>query len=109
MTAASQNRPIVCDLNAMDAEQRQTHHEIGQRLLAKVAEWQTPADALALRFPTDADTLVDIARFMRLEQICCPFYTFELRVESEGDAWLRFTGDPEAVRYVQKNNPVAAP
>lgn len=100
--------PIACNLEALDTEQRAVHRELGERLLRQVIEWRAPPDALELRLPADAGTLADLGRFMLLEQVCCPFYTLEIRLDRDQRAWLRFTGDREAVRYAHRTNPVAA-
>jgi hypothetical protein len=58
-----------------------------------VKEVRELPDGYALRLPPDATTIREAAEWMTLDRLCCPFFTFTLRIEREGAAvWLELTG-----------------
>jgi hypothetical protein len=85
--------PLVCNLAAMDAEQRARHHVVAQQLHGAVQEVRELSDGYALRFPAEPSTVLLAAEFITLERLCCPFLTLVLEVEGEhGPLWLKLTG-----------------
>jgi hypothetical protein len=90
--------PFFCNLNSMDAVQRQRYQMITARLGAAVQQIQELPDGYALRLPSGAETLLLAVEFVTLESLCCPFLQFNLEVAPHrGPVWLRLTG-PEGVK-----------
>ena len=56
-------------------------------------------DTLRLAFANDADVAADITRLAVLEQKCCPFFSFTVRVDA-GTLTLDVTAPPEARELV---------
>jgi hypothetical protein len=47
----------------------------------------------AVGLPNDCAVLLQIAEFISLERLCCPFFHFEIQIEPDaGPVWLRLTG-----------------
>ena len=85
--------PLVCDLAAMDAEQRARHRVVAQHLHSAVQEVRELSDGYAFRFSIEPSTILLAAEFITLERLCCPFLTLVLEVECErGPLWLKMTG-----------------
>ena len=85
--------PFICDLTAMDTEQRERHRVVAQHLHSTVQEVRELPDGYALRFPVEPSTVFMAAEFMTLERLCCPFLTLALEVEcQQGPLWLKLTG-----------------
>jgi hypothetical protein len=85
--------PFICDLTAMDTEQRERHRIIAQHVHGAVQEVRELPDGYAFRFPVEPSTVLMAAEFMTLERLCCPFLTLALEVEREcGPLWLKLTG-----------------
>jgi hypothetical protein len=85
--------PFICDLTAMDTEQRARHRVVAQHLHGAIQEARELPDGYALRFPGEPSTVFMAAEFMTLERLCCPFLTLTLEVERErGPLWLKLTG-----------------
>ena len=85
--------PLICNLTAMDAEQRARHRVVAQHLHGAVQEVRELSDGYALRFSMEPSTILLAAEFITLERLCCPFLTLVLEVECErGPLWLKLTG-----------------
>jgi len=97
---SSTERPeLACVPSAIAASERPGHFALGRELLEVRAEERVALpDGYAIRFR--AGDFEDVARFVTNERRCCPFLTFELRLEAApGSLWLRMTG-PEGARTV---------
>lgn len=99
----SQESPIACVMAALDAEQRRRRKELEERVGASVEEVRELADGYAVRLPSDARTLLEVAEFVTYERLCCPFLDFEINVEREGGPlWLRLTGREGVKEFVRQ-------
>jgi hypothetical protein len=85
--------PFICDLTAMDTEQRARHRVVAQHLHGAIQEVRELPDGYAFRFPVEPSIVCMAAEFMTLERLCCPFLTLTLEVERErGPLWLKLMG-----------------
>ena len=85
--------PIACNLEAMSQSQRQRHTELRGAIDAKMAAVEEAPDGLEFRFSSDAETILQVAEFINLERLCCPFLHFSLEVEPHaGPLRLRLKG-----------------
>jgi hypothetical protein len=89
---AQQAIPLVCDLAAIPADERQAHELLAKQLFNDPAlERHELADGYAFQFR--ADQYPQLAAFIANERRCCPFFHFTLEVEpGQGPIWLRLTG-----------------
>ncbi|MCB0197577.1 MAG: hypothetical protein KDJ65_36870 [Anaerolineae bacterium] len=99
--SAAENSPaLVCDLTAIEAEQRDHHIIATKRLFNHVQATHELENGYAFRLPNDTDTIRHTAEFIIQERKCCSFFTFALELEaSGGPLWLRITGQ-EGVKEV---------
>ena len=89
---------LVCDLTAMNTEQRKRYQAVLEHLHKTVQGVEEIENGYAFQHDTDASTLLLLAEFISLERLCCPFLDFALVVERErGPVRLRLTG-PEGVK-----------
>ncbi len=60
-------------------------------------------DGVAIRFPTDSQTIQAVFDFVAAERSCCgSFLTFELILNGgDGPFWLRLRGDQEATELLR--------
>ncbi|HXG67280.1 MAG TPA: hypothetical protein VNO70_19410 [Blastocatellia bacterium] len=85
--------PFACNLMALDAAQRQRHQEVAKQFRAAVQDVRELADGYAFRFPSETPTLLMVAEFVARERLCCPFFKFQIEVESAAaPLWLKITG-----------------
>ena len=100
--AAVSEEPLVCNVNALTATQRERHQKLGRMLRAalvdKVEQESGYVFVLDLgRLPLDSAgapvCVVEVAEWVDLESRCCPFLTFGIEVEPKGKTVrLRLTG-----------------
>lgn len=91
---------LVCDLKAMDDEQRERYRELRRRLGDDFQEAQELEDGYAFRHSSEAGVLVALAEYVSLERLCCPFFDFAIEVGHERDeVWLSITG-PEGAKGI---------
>src|SRR5215207_4615348 len=93
---------LVCDLKAMDDEQRERYRTLRRRLGDDFQEAQELEEGYAFRHSSEAGLLVALAEYVSLERLCCPFFDFAIEVGRDGgEVWLKMTGDLEAKRILQ--------
>jgi hypothetical protein len=94
-TDGSPKKPpaFACSLTALTTEQRKRHAELRKVLGEAIKEIQELPDGYAFRLPDDMKTIVNAAEFITYEKLCCPFFKFNLEIESDGKpVWLKLTG-----------------
>ena len=88
---------------AEEDRKRHVHLGIRKALGESIKEVQELPDGYAFRLPDDAKTIVNVAEFITYEKLCCPFFKFNLEVESSSKpVWLKLTGR-EGVKQFLKN------
>lgn len=89
---------IACDLSVFTAQELEQHHTVTTTLFGAALEVRDLPDGYAVRLAGDSSMLMLVAEFIRNERRCCPFETYELRVEPYGSAiWMKLIG-PEGYR-----------
>lgn len=89
---------LVCNLTALNAEQRERHRVVLKQLGQASQEVGEVAKGYAFRFLAEIEVLLLLAEFIYLEHRCCPFLEFTLEIKTEGGSeWLTVTG-PEGVK-----------
>jgi hypothetical protein len=84
---------IACRLEALTETQHHREQELLQFIRKARLEGKETATGYAIRFPSDSSVVLQVAEFITLERLCCPFLGFELQVEAEaGPIWLRLSG-----------------
>ncbi|HZS45032.1 MAG TPA: hypothetical protein VFC63_08025, partial [Blastocatellia bacterium] len=93
--------PIACNIKALTSDQRNHLREIGGHLRTEVKDVHDLPFGFAYRF--EPANLVEVAEFVSMERLCCPFIDFEVEVESEGGPlWLRATGRDGVKVYLKE-------
>jgi hypothetical protein len=91
---ANREQPsFACNLLALTVEERGEHAQVTEQLMGKILASKELPDGYAFQFAPQTDTLHLLTQFVTLERLCCPFFTFTIRVEPEnGPLWLGLTG-----------------
>jgi hypothetical protein len=101
MTAADSSLPIACNLHAFSARDRERHASLLQGVSARILETRELSDGFAFRFAAEGETIAELAEWIGLERICCPFLRFSIEVEANaGPVWLRLTGSAQVKAFV---------
>ena len=81
---------LACNLGAIDRAERDEHVARAERVFAKVIETKELPTGYAFRLPLDTPMLIEVARWIANERLCCPFFTFTLVVNAQ--LWIELTG-----------------
>ncbi|HEV7744409.1 MAG TPA: hypothetical protein VGO56_05385 [Pyrinomonadaceae bacterium] len=96
----STSLPIACNLN--DAEFQQRRASLLKVFQGALLETRELADGYAYRFPSGAEWISQLAQLITFERECCPFLSFNLRLEpANGPLWLELTGPPGTREFLQ--------
>src|SRR5262245_17451401 len=94
--------PIACDMAALDGGQRARHRDLMRKLQAAIQGSTELADGYALRYGAEPQLFLELAEFVTLEGLCCPFLRFALEWDpADGAVWLRLTGRAGVKEFLQ--------
>ena len=95
--------PLACDMTAIPAEQRPRHLEKSREFFSQIEETRELPNGYEFRFADEPNVLTQLADFVSLEKLCCPFLRFEIEVEAEnGPVWLRLTGREGVKEFIRE-------
>lgn len=101
------NLPIACTLTAPELQQRRSG--LLRRFQEAVVEVRELGDGYAYRLPSDETWIMEVVQLITLERQCCPFMTFNLRLEpNNGPMWLELVG-PDGTKNFLDNLLTDAP
>lgn len=79
----NENTIFACNPSALDTEQRARYTVLIKELFSARREIRELPDGYTVEFAADSQTIKDAAEFITYERLCCPFLTFEMKVEGE--------------------------
>jgi hypothetical protein len=89
---------FYCNAVALDKSERERYDRLIHKLTQARAEAKELPDGYALRLNSDIASLAEVAEWISLESKCCPFFDFEIELQSNrGPLWLKLRG-PEGVK-----------
>lgn len=92
---------FACRLNALSPEQRQRQQAL--LLLAQGAQTKSAVPGgVTLAFPATAVTFRDLAEWISLERLCCPFLSFGLDWGEDDRLVVRVTGAPGTMEFLDQ-------
>ena len=97
--AATDDAPLACNSKAISAARRPRYNDLIKRLRIAVQDRSELADGYTYRLDTKKITLPEVAEWITMERLCCPFLTFQLDVRGNGDSWLTMRG-PEGAKAI---------
>jgi len=88
---------LACNLNAINEAELPTYRSLCSRLREAITDRRELSDGYAFRLSAELVSLLDAARWVSLERLCCPFLTFRLETTGrDRDYWLTLVGPPDA-------------
>jgi len=95
--------PLACDMTAIPAAQRPVHLTTSRELFSQIEESRELADGYEFRLADGPELLKQLAEFISLEKLCCPFLNFRIEIEAEsGPVWLRLTGRDGVKEFIRE-------
>ena len=91
--------PLACDIKAISDAQRPRYRDLVKRLRTAMNERSDLPDGYAYSLDTEKISLPEVAEWITMERLCCPFLTFQLNVNGNGDSQLAMRG-PEGVEAI---------
>ena len=92
-TSNSKESPLACNINALNAAERSRIHALLTEFRANAQGIKELPNGYAVRLSKEASLIRDVAEYITLERLCCPFFDFGLESEAEGGyIWLALTG-----------------
>ena len=99
--AAAGRGPLACHLTALSKDERAAHAQLMLQMAGAVRETKELSDGYAFRMAPQA--LAATAQWVALESRCCPFFAFELELESHGGPlWLRIRGAEGVKAFIRE-------
>lgn len=98
---AAQNtaRPaIACNAKAISLTQRPRYNDLMKRLRAAVRDRKETADGYEFQLESKSIALPEVAEWMSLERLCCPFLKFRLSASGGSDDWALTLTGPSGVK-----------
>jgi hypothetical protein len=89
---------IACNLNAIGSGERPRYNALIKRLRTAIRNRNELPDGYAYRLEQKAITLPEVAEWMALERLCCPFLNFELSAAGPQENWLLTLTGPEGIK-----------
>jgi arsenate reductase (thioredoxin) len=84
---------LACDMTAIPADQRPVHMARSRELFSQIQETRELSNGYEFRLADGPHLLKNLADFISLEKLCCPFLHFVIEVEAKnGPVWLRLSG-----------------
>jgi hypothetical protein len=97
---------LACNVNAIDAAKRPRYNHLMKRLRSAVRNPVEVADGYVYELDLQAIALPEVAEWIAMERLCCPFLTFELVVNGDGATHLTLRGPVGAKAILQEEFPV---
>jgi hypothetical protein len=104
---AAADRPLACNLKAIGAAARPRYDELMQRLRSAIRSRSELADGYSFQLDTEKILLPEVGEWIAMEQLCCPFLTFQLDVSANGGSSLSLRGPEGAKAILREEFPLA--
>lgn len=98
---------LACELGAISAACRPRYSELVRKLRLAVRSHQELADGYALTLSEEAITLPELAEWIGMERLCCPFLTFHLELRSGVCEMQLSLRGPEGVKVILETASIA--
>jgi hypothetical protein len=97
--AAQEQRPdpIACNLKAIRAAERPRYNDLMKRASRGRSEL---SEGYVFKLDAALISLPEVAEWMTLERLCCPFLTFQLATSGKQGDWLLTLTGPTGVKLL---------
>ena len=99
MSASTNNPPIACNLNAIGAGDLARYKQLVAKLRAAIDGLKELPDGYQFSLDSAKATLPEVAEWIGLERLCCPFLSFQLDVQGNGESRLTLRG-PDGTKSI---------
>jgi hypothetical protein len=100
---------LACNLNAISAGDRPQHTVLLRRIQAAIKDRQELADGYVFLLNGESLSLPDVAQWVNLERLCCPFFTFQLQATGGELDYLLTLRGPDGAKAIIDHEFAAEP
>jgi hypothetical protein len=98
--------PIACNLKGLTSQQRKQLEQTGEHVISAVTTSRELSEGYAFRVDPAKASLMDVARWLDLWRLCCPFYEFQIDFHAaDASLWLSVKGRPGVKEYISVDVP----
>jgi hypothetical protein len=96
---------LACNIKAIGAAQRPRYNDLIKRLRIGLQDRIELADGYSYKLDAKKIALPEVAEWITMERLCCPFLTFQLDVKGDGDSRLTVRGPAGAKAILREAFP----
>ena len=89
---------IACNTKAIRAAERPRYNDLMKRLRLAIRDRTEGRDGYTFRLDGKSLSLPEIADWISMERLCCPFLTFQLSASGNQSDWTLMLTGPEGVK-----------
>ena len=94
---------IACNPSAVDPSRRQEYESVFDTVLHRAKDIRNTGEQIVLRYNREAETFIHITNWIRDEQECCPFLTFNVEVQpKDGEIVVHLGKGKEITNYLME-------
>jgi hypothetical protein len=94
---------LACDFSAIPEDERDTHRSVAKKLFYSVEDVEELSDGYMFRLSENSKSVERAGTFVARERMCCPFFRFELTIETEGGPIsLKLTGSDRVKTFIEE-------
>lgn len=95
--------PLACNMTAIAPDQRPKHLATSRELFSRIEKVRELPNGYEFRLADGPALISQVAEFVSLEKLCCPFLNFVIEVEAEGGpVSLRLTGRDGVKAFIRE-------
>jgi hypothetical protein len=91
---------LACNTKAISAEDRPRYKELVGKLRGSISERRELRDGYAFRLTETSITLQEVAEWIRMERLCCPFLVFQVEAKGTGSGLGLTLRGPSGVKAI---------
>lgn len=88
--------PLVCQLTG--PEQAERKKALQKEVFSQVKKTEETQEGYIFYFPYEEDLLIKLTDFVIVENNCCAFFTFDIRLQAKNDVRLTISGSSEKAK-----------
>ena len=98
----NQTTLLACDMSALTPAQREVHLQVTKDLMPAIQDVGEVRNGYRFRFPNESALITNIAEFISMERLCCPFLDFTLTIGAgSAPVYLSVSGPPGTPEFLQ--------
>ena len=91
---------LACNLKAIASSERPRYNDLMKSLRASVRERTEHSDGYAFKLDGGAIGLKEVAEWIGMERLCCPFLTFQLSASGNQADWMLTLSGPRGAKAI---------